>query len=166
MKISIITVCYNSAATIEKTIKSLMAQTYRDIEYIVVDGDSNDSTLDIVKKYENQITKWISEPDNGLYDAINKGIAFATGDIIGVLNSDDIFTDNYVLENIAKFHLENSIDASVGNIMQFNKNQKIVRKYSAENWRPDKLKIGFMPAHPAIFFKRDLFEKFGYYHID
>jgi len=166
MKISIITVCYNSAATIEKTIKSLMAQTYRDIKYIVVDGDSNDSTLDIVKKYENQITKWISEPDNGLYDAINKGIAFATGDIIGVLNSDDIFTDNYVLENIAKFHLENSIDASVGNIMQFNKNQKIVRKYSAENWRPDKLKIGFMPAHPAIFFKRDLFEKFGYYHID
>ena len=166
MKISIITVCYNSAATIEKTIKSLMAQTYRDIEYIVVDGDSNDSTLDIVKKYENQITKWISEPDNGLYDAINKGIAFATGDIIGVLNSDDIFTDNYVLENIAKFHLENSIDASVGNIMQFNKNQKIVRKYSAENWRPDKLKMGFMPAHPAIFFKRDLFEKFGYYHID
>ena len=166
MKISIITVCYNSAATIEKTIKSLMAQTYRDIEYIVVDGDSNDSTLDIVKKYENQITKWISEPDNGLYDAINKGIAFATGDIIDVLNSDDIFTDNYVLENIAKFHLENSIDASVGNIMQFNKNQKIVRKYSAENWRPDKLKIGFMPAHPAIFFKRDLFEKFGYYHID
>ena len=166
MKISIITVCYNSAATIEKTMKSLMAQTYRDIEYIVVDGDSNDSTLDIVKKYENQITKWISEPDNGLYDAINKGIAFATGDIIGVLNSDDIFTDNYVLENIAKFHLENSIDASVGNIMQFNKNQKIVRKYSAENWRPDKLKMGFMPAHPAIFFKRDLFEKFGYYHID
>ena len=97
---------------------------------------------------------------------MNKGIALATGDIIGILNSDDIFTDNYVLEKIAKFHLKNSIDASIGNIIQFNENRKIVRKYSAKNWYPEKLKVGFMPPHPSIFFKRDLFESYGNYQLD
>jgi len=97
---------------------------------------------------------------------MNKGIQLATGDIVGILNSDDIFTDNHVLENIANFHLENNIDASVGNIIQFNEQGKTVRKYSAKNWNPEKLKIGFMPAHPAIFFNRSLFEKYGHYHLD
>ena len=92
---------------------------------------------------------------------MNKGIQLATGDFVGILNSDDIFTDDHVLENIANFHLENKIEASVGNIIQFNEEGKTVRKYSAKNWNPEKLKIGFMPAHPAIFFKRDLFDKYG-----
>lgn len=166
MKISIITVCYNSAKTIEKTFQSVKSQTYKNIEYIVVDGKSKDGTLDTVKKYKEVVSKFVSEPDKGLYDAMNKGVHMATGDVVGILNSDDIFTDQFVLENVAKFHLENNVDASVGNITQFNESGKIVRKYSAKNWHPEKLKIGFMPAHPAIFFKRDLFKKYGNYQLD
>lgn len=166
MKISIITVCYNSAATIEKTFKSIQSQTYKNIEYIVVDGGSKDATLKLIKKHETHITKWSSEVDRGLYDAMNKGIALSTGDIIGILNSDDIFTDNYVLENIAKFHQENNIDASIGNITQFNESGRTVRKYSSKTWTPENLKIGFMPPHPSIFFKRDLFENYGKYRLD
>ncbi|WP_372745752.1 glycosyltransferase family 2 protein [Lutibacter sp.] len=166
MKISIITVCYNSAATIEKTLQSVAAQTYSNIEYIVVDGNSKDSTVAIIKQYNTSITKWISEPDKGLYDAMNKGIALATGDIVGILNSDDTFYNDNVLQDIANFHSQNTIDASVGNIIQHNQKGKVVRKYSAANWQPEKLKIGFMPAHPAIFFKRELFKQYGMYHLD
>jgi len=166
MKISIITVCYNSDKTLDKTIQSVLSQAYINVEYIIVDGDSKDTTIDIIKEYESKIFKWVSEPDKGLYEAMNKGIAMATGDLIGILNSDDIFTDNHVLENIAKFHLANNIEASVGNIIQFNEEGKTVRKYSAKNWHPEKLKIGFMPPHPAIFFKRKLFEKYGNYRLD
>lgn len=166
MKISIITVCYNSAKTIEKTFKSVQRQTYKNIEYIVVDGGSKDTTIDLVKKYKSIVSQWVSEPDKGLYDAMNKGIAMASGDIVGILNSDDIFTNDFVLENVAKFHLQNNVEASVGNIIQFNEVGKTVRKYSAKNWNPEKLKIGFMPAHPALFFKRYLFKKYGLYHLD
>ena len=166
MKISIITVCYNSAKTIEKTFQSVQNQTYTNLEYIVIDGGSKDTTLEIVNNYKNLVSQCISEPDKGLYDAMNKGIRLATGDIVGILNSDDIFTENHVLEDIANFHSENTIDASVGNIIQFNDTGKTVRKYSAKNWRPEKLKIGFMPPHPTIFFKRGLYEKYGKYHLD
>lgn len=166
MRISIITVCYNSAKTIEKTFQSVQSQTYNNLEYIVVDGASKDGTLDILKRYKEVVSKSVSEPDKGLYDAMSKGVDMATGDIVGILNSDDIFTDEFVLENVVKFHLENNVDASVGNIIQFNEVGKTVRKYSAKNWNPEKLKIGFMPAHPAIFFKRDVFEKYGSYQLD
>ena len=165
MKISIITVCYNSAATIEKTIQSVAAQTYKNIEYIVVDGNSKDTTVAIIKKHEAVITKWISEPDKGLYDAMNKGIEMTTGDIIGIINSDDTFYNNLVLEEVAKFHANNKIDASVGNIVQHKENGNVVRRYSAQNWQPEKLKIGFMPPHPSIFFKRELFQQFGGYNL-
>lgn len=166
MKVSIITVCYNSSKTIENTFRSLKSQTHKNIEYIVVDGGSSDKTLKIIKDYEKLITNYISEPDKGLYDAMNKGIALATGEIIGILNSDDVFFDTNVLKNIANFHLNNNIDASIGNIIQFNKTGKTVRRYSSSIWHPDKLKIGFMPPHPAIFFKRTLFKKFGNYELD
>nr|WP_315152580.1 glycosyltransferase family 2 protein [uncultured Flavobacterium sp.] len=165
MKISLITVCYNGAATIEKTILSVASQTYKNIEYIIIDGNSKDSTLDVIKKHETIITKWISEPDNGLYDAMNKGIAMATGDLIGILNSDDTFNSDTVIEEIANFHSQNSIEASVGNIIQHKENGKIVRLYSSKYWSPEKLKIGFMPPHPSIFFKRALFDKYGNYDL-
>jgi len=165
MKISIITVCYNSVATLEKTILSVSEQTYANIEYIIVDGNSNDGTLDIIQKHEDKITKWISEPDKGLYDAMNKGIAMATGDIVGILNSDDTFYSNTVLAEIAAFHTNNTIDASVGNIMQHKEDGKVVRVYSSKYWTPKKLKIGFMPPHPSIFFKRELFQKYGNYEL-
>jgi glycosyltransferase involved in cell wall biosynthesis len=167
LKISIITVCFNSSKTIEKTLQSILSQTYNNIEYIVVDGGSSDSTLEILKKYTKIISKLISEPDKGLYDAMNKGIKSATGDIVGILNSDDIYNDEKVIENIACFHNNNNnIEVSLGNIIQITDSGKITRKYSAKNWSPDKLKNGFMPPHPSIFIKRELFEEYGYYHLD
>ena len=166
MKISIITVCFNSSKTIEKTFQSILNQTYNDIEYIVIDGGSTDSTLDIIKKYKKNIASFISEPDKGLYDAMNKGIKLATGDIVGILNSDDIYTDEKVLENVARFHENNNVEVSLGNIIQLTNYGKVVRRYSAKKWIPNKLKIGFMPPHPSLFFKRELFEKYGYYHLD
>lgn len=166
MKISIITVCYNSASTIEKTILSVAGQSYKNIEYLIVDGNSRDNTLEIVKKHEDKITKWISESDKGLYDAMNKGIEMATGDLIGILNSDDVFNNESVLEGVADFHKKNTIDASVGNILQYKENGKIIRLYSSKNWNPEKLKIGFMAPHPSIFIKKDVFEKYGNYSLD
>lgn len=165
MKISIITVSYNSASTIEKTILSVTTQTHKNIEYIIIDGNSKDNTMTIVKKYGDKISKWISEPDKGLYDAMNKGIAMSTGDIIGILNSDDTFHSNTVIEEISNFHEQNYIDASFGNIIQHKANGQIIRLYSSKNWNPGKLKMGFMPPHPSIFFKKELFDKFGLYDL-
>lgn len=165
MKISIITVCYNSSNTIEKTILSVAGQTYKNIEYILVDGNSKDNTIEIIKRHNDKISKWISEPDLGLYDAMNKGIALSTGDLIGILNSDDTFYSVTVLEEIAAFHQQNDIDASVGNIVQHKDNGAIVRLYSSKYWSPEKLTIGFMPPHPSIFFKTGLFDKFGNYDL-
>ena len=165
MKITIITVCSNSASTLEKTILSVANQTYATIEYIIVDGNSKDNTLAIIQKHEDKITQWISEPDKGLYDAMNKGIAMATGDLIGILNSDDTFYSSKVIEEIVAFHSKNDRDASIGNIVQHQENGKIVRKYSSKFWNPEKLTIGFMPPHPSIFFKRELFDKFGKYDL-
>ena len=133
MKISIITVCYNSVSTIEKTFQSIKNQSYENIEYIVIDGGSSDGTLKIINQYKEYISKFISEPDKGLYDAMNKGISIANGEIIGILNSDDIFFDNNVLKEVSKFHISNRIDASVGNILQFDNKGNIVRRYSSKN---------------------------------
>jgi len=166
MKISIITVCWNSAATIEKTIKSVEAQNYSDLEYIIVDGQSKDSTLEIIKRYPHVVTKWVSEPDKGLYDAMNKGIRMATGDYIGIVNADDTFFDADTISNVVNFLKIHNVDASVGDIVQHREDGQIIRRYSARNWNPEKLKIGFMPAHPAIFFRKELFEKLGYYSLD
>lgn len=164
MKISIITVCWNASATLEETIKSVASQSYNDIEYIIVDGGSTDSSVDIIKKYSNVIDKWVSEKDKGLYDAMNKGVAMATGDYIGILNADDTFYENNTIEKVAKFLQDNPLDACVGDIVQ-HKNGKIIRKYSSKNWIPEKLKIGFMAPHPSIFFKKELFQKFGDYKL-
>jgi glycosyltransferase involved in cell wall biosynthesis len=166
MKISIITVCYNSATTIEKTIISVASQTHTNIEYIIVDGNSEDNTLAVIRKYKDRVSKWISEPDKGLYDAMNKGIALATGDLIGIINSDDTFQSDTVIADIAAFHNNNDIDASVGDIVQHKTDGSVVRRYSAKNWSPDKLTIGYMPPHPSIFFKKELFSKYGYYELD
>lgn len=165
MKVTIITVCFNSAATIEKTILSVANQTYPNIEYIIVDGKSKDNTKAIIEKHNDKLSSWVSEPDKGLYDAMNKGIGMATGDVIGILNSDDTFHSNTVIEEVVNFHKKNDIGASVGNIIQHKENGKIVRLYSSKYWNPEKLTIGFMPPHPSIFFKRELFDKFGTYDL-
>ncbi|WP_343329150.1 glycosyltransferase family 2 protein [Polaribacter staleyi] len=166
MKISIITVCYNSESTIEKTFQSVKNQKYKNIEYIVVDGRSTDGTLSLINKYNNVISKFVSEPDKGLYDAMNKGVKMATGELIGILNSDDIFYNDNVIEEVVKYHKRNNLDASVSDVVYTDVNGKIVRKYSAKKWLPEKLRIGFMPPHAGIFIKKEIFQKFGNYQLD
>lgn len=166
MKVSIITVCYNSAQTIQKTFDSIKNQNYSNIEYIVVDGKSKDDTLKIIEENQDIISKWVSEPDEGLYDAMNKGITMATGDIIGILNSDDTFLDENIISSIVKFHESNNINASIGNIIQHDIQGKTKRVYSSKNWNPKKLKIGFMPPHPSIFIKKTIYEKYGVFKTD
>lgn len=167
MKISIITVVYNAQETIEETIKSVLNQDFDNVEYLIIDGGSTDGTNEIISKHKSKINFYLSETDKGLYDAMNKGIENATGDIIGIINADDVFMDNTVLSNISLVFKEKpQIDATIGNIIQCNKQGLRTRFYSSKNWQPNKLKIGFMPPHPSIFFKRSLFEKYGRYRID
>ena len=169
MKISLITVCYNSAKTIEKTIQSVLSQTYPDIEYIVVDGLSNDGTLDIINKYQSKIAKIISEKDKGMYDALNKGISAASGDVIGIINADDRFADDTILEQVANHFKQNTeTDCVIGDIAFVDEKnpEKISRYYSSAKFGPSKFAWGFMPAHPTFYCKREYFQKLGGYKID
>lgn len=163
MKISIITVCFNSAYTIEDTILSVISQTHKDIEYIIVDGGSTDNTLAIIDKYRTNISHLISEPDDGLYDAMNKGIKLATGDAIGILNSDDIFFDEFVIEKINKNLI--GFDAVYGDIAFYKGNNfnKIIRYYSSRNFSKKKLAFGIMPAHPSLYVSRNHLLECGFY---
>jgi glycosyltransferase involved in cell wall biosynthesis len=168
LAISIITVCYNSQETISKTIESVLAQTYSRIEYIIIDGGSSDDTIKIIKKYDKRITKFVTEPDSGIYDAINKGIRLATGDIIGILNSDDFFYNDRIVEKIVPYFMANDVDAVYGDVQFVKRNNtyKIVRYYSSKFFNPRKFRFGFMPAHLTFYTKRELFDKFGYYKSD
>jgi glycosyltransferase involved in cell wall biosynthesis len=166
VKVSIITVCYNSEATLESTILSVANQTYYNIEYIVIDGYSKDDSINIIRRNKKVVAKWISEPDKGLYDAMNKGIRLATGDLIGIINSDDTYHSNTVIEEIVGFHSQNEIDASFGDIIQHDVHGKLVRTYSSKFWNPEKLRIGFMPPHPSVFFKKELFDNYGNYSLE
>jgi len=166
MLISIITVCYNSEKTIRATIVSVLKQDYADIEYIIIDGSSTDNTLKIINEYKDKINIIISEKDEGLYDAMNKGIKIANGNIIGTLNSDDYFYSNSIISNIAKTFLEHkNLDAVYGNII-FKKNNNFIRQYSSNNWNKYKFEFGYMPAHPSFYCKKHLYEKYGYYRKD
>lgn len=171
MKLSIVTVSYNSAATIRDTFDSLLAQICKDYEYIVVDGLSTDGTVDIIKEYEpkfNGRMRWISEKDSGLYDAMNKGIKMASGDVVGILNSDDFFTDNETLDTIKHAFEQNQPDAIYADVCYVKKdNIEIVdRYYSSKNFKRSKMRIGLIPAHPTFYAKRELFDRFGYYRTD
>ena len=171
MKVSIITATYNSGQTLGDTMKSVLGQTYYDIEYIVVDGASKDNTIDVIQQYESQFEgrlKWISEKDNGIYDAMNKGIRMATGDVVGILNSDDYFTSEDVIEQMVSAFSNAKIDAVYGDIHFIHDGQpdKCVRYYSSKPFRPLWLRFGFMPAHPSFYCRREVFENAGLYKTD
>lgn len=168
MKISIITTTYNSEATIKDTLESVNAQTYPDIEHIIVDGASKDNTLDLVKKYGKRVSLIISEPDKGIYDAMNKGIKAATGNVIGILNSDDFFTSDDVISAIVFAFENNDIDAVYGDVHYVNPENlnKCVRYYSSAVFKPSLFKFGLMPAHPSFYVKRSCYEKYGVYSLD
>lgn len=165
MKISIITVCYNSEQTIEDTIQSVLAQTYKNIEYIIVDGKSKDSTCTIINKYKDQISKFISEPDKGIYDAMNKGISLATGDVVGILNSDDIYADNLVLSRVAKSIKD--LDAVYGNLnyVSATNTDKIFRRWVSKPYLEGMFFDGWMPPHPTFYVKKSVYEKYGSYSL-
>lgn len=167
MKVSIITVCYNSGKTIESTIQSILAQDYSNLEYIVVDGGSKDDTLQILQKYRQGITTLISEPDQGMYDAMNKGIRAASGEVIGILNSDDFFYNEQVIPQVAKAFRSADTEATIGDIIFIKEgSEKVLRKYSARNWSPSRFAWGFMPPHPSFFVRQSMFEQFGFYKTD
>jgi glycosyltransferase involved in cell wall biosynthesis len=169
MKISIVTVVYNNAATIAHTIESVLAQDYTNIEYIIVDGLSTDGTVEIIEQFDDRIAKFVSEKDAGIYDAMNKGIRMATGEVIGILNADDYFNDSSTISSIAAaFKSDKTLDATIADIV-FIKNEdqyKVLRHYSARKWRPAKFAWGYMPPHPSFFCKRELFDRLGYYKTD
>ena len=171
VKVSIVTATYNSARTLGDTMKSVLKQTYPDIEYIVVDGSSTDNTKDVIRQYEPQFSgrlKWVSEKDGGIYDAMNKGIRMATGDIVGILNSDDYFTSDDVIERMVVNFDAPSTDAVYGDIHFIHDGEpdKIVRYYSSKPFRPMWLRFGFMPAHPSFYCRRSVYEKAGLYKTD
>src|SRR4030066_1450145 len=139
MKVSIITVCLQSAETIEGTIKAVLSQDYKDIEYIVVDGGSTDGTLDIIKRYKNKIAKVISEPDNGLYDAMNKGLRSSKGDIVATLNSDDVYADQTIVSQMVEFIQSNNLDAVYGDLIYVDRRDTgHVKRF----WQPGPYKSG------------------------
>jgi len=168
MRISIITTTYNSSAYIAACVQSVNNQTYNDIEHIIIDGASKDNTLEIIKNTPSRVVKIVSEPDKGIYDAMNKGIQAATGEVIGILNSDDFFTSNDVIETVVETFKENDIDALYGNVHFVNPNDlsKSVRYYSSSVFKPSLFKFGFMPAHPSFYMKRECYEKFGLFALD
>ncbi len=167
MKVSIVTVCYNSAATIADAMASVLSQSWPDIEYIVVDGGSTDGTQSIIQSFEPTFENrlhWISEPDHGIYDAMNKGIRLATGDVVGILNSDDMMASPDVIRHMVEA-FDEEVDAVYGDVRYVKASQpeKCVRFYSSRWFRPSLLSYGFMPHHASFYARRSLFDKFGYY---
>ena len=166
MKVSIITVCFNIAETIEDTIKSVLSQDHKDIEYIVVDGGSTDCTLDIINRYKNDIAKVISEPDNGIYDAMNKGFRSSNGNIVAALNGDDVYAEKSIVSRMAEFIESKDLDAAYGDLIYVNnRNTDHVKRF----WQPGPYKKGafyhgWVIPHPTFFCRKEIFEKHGYFN--
>ena len=158
MKITIITVTYNSEQFIEKCIQSVLNQTYKNVEYIIIDGKSADDTINIVSKYPDIIK--VSEPDEGIYDAVNKGIKISTGDVIGILNSDDFLATKYVLAAIAKYFIDDAcLNAVFADIQFISRDHSSIhrRYYSSKKFRPWMFRFGFQPAHPTLYLRKEVF---------
>lgn len=166
MKLSIITATYNSERTLRDTMESILSQTFQDFEYIIVDGASKDATLDIIREYEPRFQgriRYLSEPDKGIYDAMNKGFAMATGDVIGILNSDDFFTSDDVLQTVVDGFAGEYVDAVYADIHYVNTDDltKCVRYYSSSVFRPWMMRFGMIPAHPSFYCRKAVYDQYG-----
>jgi glycosyltransferase involved in cell wall biosynthesis len=169
MRVSIITVCYNRKATIAQSVESVLNQDYPNIEYIVIDGNSSDGTQAVVESYSDKISHYVSEPDKGMYDAINKGLRLASGDIVGLMHSDDVFYDSNVVSKIVNiFNTTPSADAVYGDgiYVTNDANEKIVRNRIGGQYNFEKLKSGWLPLHPTVYIKKPVIEKLGDYNLD
>ena len=163
MKISIITISFNAKATIEKTLQSVANQLYKNIEHIIVDGGSKDNTLEICNSFSH-VSKIISEPDKGVYDAFNKGLKLATGDIIGFLNADDVFYYDNSVQEIAKAFSENKTDIVYGNLNYINENGRVIRNWKSRPYEIGLVKKAWMPAHPTFYCKKEVYDRLGAYN--
>jgi glycosyltransferase involved in cell wall biosynthesis len=163
LKISIITVSFNARAKIKHCIESVLAQSYSNIEYIIIDGGSTDGTSQVIDQYKQHIDFFVSEPDKGIYDAMNKGIALATGDIVGTLNADDVFADTGVLDDIAESFKLSGADIVYGNLIYIKPNGGVLRKWDSGRYKDGNFNWGWMPPHPTFYCKRQLFKRFGLY---
>lgn len=169
MKITIITVVYNNERTIKDAVESVLGQTYKNIEYVIIDGKSKDNTVSIIKEYENKLGFFVSEKDNGLYDAMNKGIQCATGDVIGILNSDDLYQDfNVISDVMEQFNIDADLDILYGNLVYVKSDDtnKIVRNWKCKPYYDRFFENGNVPPHPALFVKRSVYDKVGLFNLD
>jgi glycosyltransferase len=166
MKISIITACFNSAKTIRETLESVKSQDYTNVEHVVIDGLSTDGTLDIVRKYPN-VASVISEKDEGIYDAMNKGLNLATGEIIGILNSDDVYIDSKVLYDVAKIFQDHTVDACYADLQYIDEADvnKVVRNWKSGNFNKNSFLYGWMPPHPTLFVRRRVYDRAGLFNV-
>lgn len=166
MKVSIITVVYNGAETIEDAIQSVLSQTYSNIEYIIIDGGSTDGTLDIIKKFQKDINYLISERDAGIYDAMNKGINVATGDVIGILNSDDFYYKSSTISNVVELIKTSLADGIYGDLIYVDRNNpdKTIRYWKAGSYKKSNFRWGWMPPHPTVFLRKEVYKKFGLFN--
>jgi glycosyltransferase len=167
MKISVITATWNSALTVEDTIKSVIYQDYSDIEYIIIDGASTDSTLDLIKSYGDIVSTLVSEKDKGIYDALNKGIGLATGDVVGFLHSDDVFADESVISRVAEEFSKGCMEAVYGDLDYVSRSDttKIVRRWVSGRFDRDKFRNGWMPPHPTFYLKRKHYVSLGGFNL-
>jgi glycosyltransferase len=169
MKISIITSVWNNKETIKDAIESVLAQTYKNIEYIVVDGASSDGTIEIVQRYRDKITKFVSEKDKGIYDGLNRGISLASGDVVAFLHSDDIYASDTIIEKVAKvFESDENIDGVYGDLVYTSKNDtnKVLRYWKSKDFDKSLLAKGWMPAHPTLFLKKEVYDKHGKFNLN
>ena len=167
LKISVITVVYNNSDTIKDSIESVLSQNYSDIEYIIVDGASNDGTIDVINGYEDRFSVVLSEPDNGKYDAMNKGISLATGDVIGFLHADDIYAHNEVLHTVSGVFKKQDLDACFSDLVYVDRNNtdKVVRYWKSNDYKKGSFEKGWCPPHPTLFIKKKVYEKYGKFDL-
>lgn len=165
MQISIVTAVFNRAGTIADALRSVETQSYQNVEHIIQDGGSGDGTLDIIRQFGTSPALLVSEPDGGIYDAINKGISRASGDIIGLMHSDDFFADDLVLERVAEAFRDHEVDGVYGDLdyVSASNTDKIVRRWRSGPYRADLLKRGWMPPHPTLYLRREVFDRWGLY---
>ncbi len=163
MKASIITVCFNAEDTIEDTIGSVLGQTHSDVEYIIIDGESTDGTLKIVEKYKDRIDKIVSEPDEGIFDAMNKGIKMATGEVVGILNADDFYASPRVLKKVVEKFRATKADCLWGDLVYVgpDNTERVIRRWESSPYRGGKFQKGWMPPHPTFFVKKEIYEEYG-----
>ncbi len=167
MKVSIITVCYNSIQTLRQTIESVLSQNYPDIEYIIIDGDSTDGTVELIQNYGKRIAQFVSEKDQGIYDALNKGISRATGEVVGILHADDFYEHREVITQVAQALSNQPSDSLYGDLVYVNaKNpDQVIRFWRSGEYRQGVFRWGWMPPHPTFFVKKSVYDRYGAFNL-